>query len=190
MYLTLKSMPWSMLFAFSCNPVEDPDSFIFGVAAFVVIVTIVSVALAVGFVIVIIVFLSKVVFGKGKTAAQGESAYAGILQVSDSGVTVKNNPKVVIRMQVEPEGRRPYQVQIDQVVSRIHLPRVQPGQRVPVIIDRTDPMKVALDLDRLVDGKPPEEQPEAPPIRCKYCGNTFKGDLERCPYCGAPSGAV
>ena len=109
-------------------------------------------------------------------------------QWGQTGLTVNDSPQVGILLQVEPPGRQPYQAQIDPIVPIIHLPRIQPGLRVPVKIDRMQPLSVVLDLDRPID--PSQLQaagaPQQPPVRCNYCWRPYARGLDRCPSCGAP----
>jgi hypothetical protein len=77
----------------------------------------------------------------------GEPAKATVLQVWDTGITVGNDPVVGLRLTVDRPGQAPYDAVIAKsLVSRVHVPQVQPGSHVPVKVDPRDPARVALDL--------------------------------------------
>ncbi len=76
----------------------------------------------------------------------GEPAEAVVLDIWDTGITVNQDPVVGLLVEVRPTDRPAYRATIGKsLISRVHVPQFQPGSRVPVRIDRTDPMRVALD---------------------------------------------
>ena len=63
-----------------------------------------------------------------------------ITSVSDTGITINNNPRVVITMRIEPTDGSPAVERSKNVtVSRVQVPR--PGERYPAWFDRNDPEK-------------------------------------------------
>jgi hypothetical protein len=78
----------------------------------------------------------------------GQSAEAVVLEIADTGVTVNDNPIVAFRLEVRPVTGAPYEVRTRGLVGRLDVPRVQPGAVLPVAIDPTDPLKVALHIYR------------------------------------------
>lgn len=74
----------------------------------------------------------------------GEFAEALVLDIWDTGITVNENPVVAFRLEVRPREGAPYEVETRGLVSRLHIPQVQPGATLPVAVDRLDPKKVAL----------------------------------------------
>jgi hypothetical protein len=79
--------------------------------------------------------------------ATGEQAEATVLEIWDTGITVNDDPVVGLRVRVETGTRAPYEARIEKSrVSRVHIPQVQPGSRVPVFVDPRDPTRVALGL--------------------------------------------
>jgi hypothetical protein len=79
----------------------------------------------------------------------GMRCQATVLELWDTGITVNNDPVVGLLVKVEPPGRAAYEARIDKsLVSRLDVPRVQPGGRVPVYVDPKDPARVALGLYR------------------------------------------
>jgi hypothetical protein len=69
-----------------------------------------------------------------------------ILSLSDTGMTINDNPQVALTLNVTSPHDGSYQVQTTSIISRLSIPRVQPGMSVPVKIDPQNPMNVVLDI--------------------------------------------
>ena len=70
----------------------------------------------------------------------GAKGIGTIVNVSDTGMTINDNPRVLIRMRVEPvDGSAMIERDKTVTVSRVEIPRV--GDRYPVWFDRADPEK-------------------------------------------------
>jgi hypothetical protein len=78
--------------------------------------------------------------------ATGERATATILQIWDTGITVNNDPVVGFVLEVRRSDQPAYQAKTKLLISRLDIPRVQPGAVVPVRVDPRDPSRVALDI--------------------------------------------
>ena len=79
--------------------------------------------------------------------AVGQPADAVILSIWDTGITLNDDPVVGLSVRVEPSDRPAYEARIEKsVVSRVHIPQVQPGCRVRVFVDPKNPARVALGL--------------------------------------------
>ncbi len=78
----------------------------------------------------------------------GQAAEALVLEIRDTGITVGDDPVVGFRLQVRPASGPPYEVDTRGLVSRLHIPQIQPGAVLPVAIDPADPTKVALRIYR------------------------------------------
>lgn len=77
----------------------------------------------------------------------GEPAEATILQIWDTGMTLNEDPVVGFRLEVRsPEGQT-WRAETKGVVSRLAIPRIQPGRVVGVRYDRAYPTRVSLDLE-------------------------------------------
>lgn len=76
----------------------------------------------------------------------GEQAEALILQIWDTGMTLNNDPVVGFLLEVHPVTGPVYQAKTKLVISRLSVPRYQPGMSVPVRIDPRDHSRVALDI--------------------------------------------
>jgi hypothetical protein len=85
------------------------------------------------------------VFGgkKKKILSEGIQARAVVINVQDTGVTVNDNPRVKLTLQVQPEGEVPFEVTKKLTVSRVSIPR--PGDGYVVRYDPADPSEVEFD---------------------------------------------
>lgn len=72
----------------------------------------------------------------------GEPAAAVVLDISDTGITINDNPKVRMKLKVYPKEKAPFEAIIKQIVSRVTIPRV--GDRVYVKFDPNNPTNVIL----------------------------------------------
>lgn len=67
----------------------------------------------------------------------GSEAVGTVLEVTDTNVTVNNNPRVRLRFRIEPQdGSAPFEASKTVTVSRVEIPR--PGDRYPVWFDPQD----------------------------------------------------
>jgi hypothetical protein len=85
------------------------------------------------------------VFGgkKKKLLSEGVQARAVIINVQDTGMTVNDNPRVKLTLQVQPEGQVPFEVSKKKTVSRVAIPRV--GDQVVIRYDAADPNSFEFD---------------------------------------------
>lgn len=79
----------------------------------------------------------------------GVPASARILEIWDTGITVNDDPVIGMRVEIgRPDGTA-YPATIPKsLISRLDIPRFQPGATVQVRIDAQDPALVALDVYR------------------------------------------
>lgn len=78
----------------------------------------------------------------------GARGIGTIVEVGDTGITVNENPRIVIRMRIEPlDGSPAVERSKTVTVSRVAVPRA--GERYPAWFDRADPDKwmFATDMD-------------------------------------------
>jgi hypothetical protein len=107
---------------------------------------------------------------------QGSEAIGTVLEVRDTGVTINDNPRVKLRMRIEPrDGSAPFEAEKAITVSRVAIPRA--GDRFPVWFDAADRSRWAFGTDvqanaspkvralfaAAAQGKPLAPQPPAPP---------------------------
>jgi len=83
----------------------------------------------------------------------GEPGEAEILKIWDTGITVNNDPVVGFLLEVRPAGKSIYQAKTKLRISRLDIPRFQPGALVSVRIDPRDRKHVALDVYDYVNHK-------------------------------------
>jgi hypothetical protein len=80
---------------------------------------------------------------KKKILAEGTQARAVVVNVQDTGITVNDNPRVKLTLQVQPEGQMPFEVTKKQTVSRVSIPRI--GDEYIVRFDPAKPEDVEFD---------------------------------------------
>ncbi len=76
--------------------------------------------------------------------AGGIAATATVIDIWDTGMTLNDNPVVGFNLSVQPPDGEAYTAQTRGLVSRLHIPRIQPGAVLPVAIDPADRSRVAL----------------------------------------------
>lgn len=77
-----------------------------------------------------------------KLVATGVSATGTVVSVTDTGMTINENPRVQLVMRIEPEdGSSPFEATKAVTVSRVAVPRV--GDEFPVWYDRENPTRWA-----------------------------------------------
>jgi hypothetical protein len=101
--------------------------------------------------------------GAAKQAMAAELIRSGvkgigtIVEVGDTGTTINDNPRIVIRMRIEPDDGSPAVERAKKaIVSRVAVPRV--GERYPAWFDRADPDKWMFGTD--MDASAPAEVKE------------------------------
>jgi hypothetical protein len=88
----------------------------------------------------------------------GRRAPAVLLEVEDTGTTVNHDPRVRLRLRVEPEGEPPFELERKLLVSRVAVPRA--GERVEVFYDPEDPERFTFRLADLTDDAPAPDRVE------------------------------
>ncbi len=84
----------------------------------------------------------------GELMQTGVKGIGTIVEVGDTGMTINENPRIVIRMRIEPlDGSLAVERSKKVTVSRVAVPRA--GERYPAWFDRADPDKwmFATDMD-------------------------------------------
>lgn len=78
--------------------------------------------------------------------AVGQPGEATVVQIWDTGVTVNDDPVVGFLLDVKPaDGRPGFQAKTRALVSRLAVPRVQPGATLRVMFDPKDTSRVAIE---------------------------------------------
>jgi len=79
----------------------------------------------------------------------GARANATIVEIEDTGTRVNDNPRVRLKLRVEPEGADPFALEKKVTVSLVSLPRR--GERVEVVYDPEDPSDFTFRMADLSD---------------------------------------
>lgn len=120
----------------------------------------------------------------------GEPAEATVLRLSDTGVTVNDNPLVHLLLEVRTPGREPFHAEAQWTVSRLQTSLFQPGSVIQVRYDPNDPTRVVFERAGAREVEtPPSDRDELAPraFACPSCGAPldYAGGAPtiRCPYC-------
>ncbi|MBI4259595.1 MAG: hypothetical protein HY658_03420 [Actinobacteria bacterium] len=79
--------------------------------------------------------------------ATGLPGRATILEMTQTGVLVNDQPQVELKMLVEVEGRPPHEVTQKAIVPLIALGRLSSGQPLPVKVDPANPNDLAIEWE-------------------------------------------
>lgn len=77
----------------------------------------------------------------------GTAGTATIKGFTDTGVIVNFNPQVVLDVSVDVDGKA-YDAKVTTSVPQMHIPLVQPGNKIGVKVDPTDQNNIAIDWTR------------------------------------------
>jgi len=171
-----------------CDPTENPDLFALGVGGgtvvftiiiilFSLVVTVISFAIPIVIIVMVMKAMQKSRAERERVLSTGAKAQGTVIRLSETGTYINNQPLVNIHLHVQSEGRPPFEATVQQVLSQLEIPRVQPGMKVVCAIDPQNPSKVAINLN-------------APVIVdewCNYCHKYFPAGAQNCPHCGAPA---
>jgi hypothetical protein len=80
---------------------------------------------------------------KKKILSEGTQARAVVINVEDTGMTINDNPRVKLTLQVQPEGGIPFEASKKTTVSRVSIPRI--GDEYVVRFDPGDQSNVEFD---------------------------------------------
>ena len=67
--------------------------------------------------------------------SEGLPARAKILKIYDTGTTINQSPVVGMVLEVHPPGGSVFQAEIEQLISRLEMPMIQPGMEIEVKYD-------------------------------------------------------
>jgi hypothetical protein len=77
---------------------------------------------------------------------RGVAAEAVILRIWDTGITVNDDPVIGMEVEVRPAEGDPWRATLPKsLISRLDIPRFQPGQTVQIRFDPQDRSRVGLD---------------------------------------------
>lgn len=87
----------------------------------------------------------------GNTGIRGR---ADILEMTQTGTYVNNQPRVKFRLRIEAPGILPYEAQDTVTVPLMALGSLQPGRPLIVVLDPKDPQKFVIDWSGNSAGPP------------------------------------
>lgn len=76
----------------------------------------------------------------------GLPASGTVIKIWETGVRVNDNPVVGFLLEIHADGLVPYETETKALISILWIPRIQPGETLPVRYDPDDPSKIALDI--------------------------------------------
>ena len=76
----------------------------------------------------------------------GTTASAVILRISDTGMTVNDDPVAWLDLEVRPDSAPAFQARTKCLIPRLDVPQFQPGRTIPVRYDPADHARVAVDV--------------------------------------------
>jgi hypothetical protein len=71
--------------------------------------------------------------------ATGKQGTAVVLELSDTGVTINDNPRVKLRLEIHVPNYQPYRAQKTVTLPLIYLPQVQTGSTINILADPEQP---------------------------------------------------
>jgi hypothetical protein len=75
----------------------------------------------------------------------GRTATARVLKISEAPGGGDENPEVDLELEIRGEGAPPPPVRVRSLISRLAVPRIQPGCEIQVLLDPADGSKAVLD---------------------------------------------
>jgi hypothetical protein len=98
----------------------------------------------------IFVLVGRFTAGLGPESIEdGIPAVGQVLSIRDTGVTINNhNALIKATVAVQLPGQAPYQAEVKVLLGRTQWGAVQPGMMLPILVDRTNPARVAFDPSR------------------------------------------
>jgi hypothetical protein len=90
----------------------------------------------------------------------GVAAPAEILRIWDTGTTVNEDPVVGLEVEVQPVAGEPFRAVIEKAwISRLAIPRYQPGAVIAVRYDPNDPSRAVVDEAAVPFHEPASDPP-------------------------------
>ena len=75
----------------------------------------------------------------------GRPAKAVVLKLSDTGMTINDDPVAWLELEVHPDGQPVFTAKAKCLISRLDVPQFQPGCTIPVVYDPADHSRVGVD---------------------------------------------
>ena len=109
----------------------------------------------------LLIFSSVVVFSMGgafkyfksgrerkRLMAYGKGAQAKVISIDEASdgtvTTINEQPLVTIELEVQDDNNKIYRVKIETLISRLEIPKLQPGNIIEIKIDPKDKNKIII----------------------------------------------
>ncbi len=79
--------------------------------------------------------------------SRGLPAEAAILKITDTGMTINQDPVVRLLLEVRPENEPAFQAEAERLIPRLQVPEIQPGVMLRVKYDPSSRDVALLDAD-------------------------------------------
>ena len=89
-----------------------------------------------------------------KLAMTGTRGHADILEMTQTGTYINNQPRVKMRLRIQAPGVVPFEVEDTVTVPLIALGALQPGRPLTVVLDPADPKEYVIDWSGNSGGPP------------------------------------
>ena len=76
---------------------------------------------------------------------EGRPATARVVAITEAPGGSEDNPEVDLQLEVRAEGAPPSAIKVRSYISRLAIPRIQPGCEIQVRLDSTDGTKAVID---------------------------------------------
>lgn len=111
--------------------------------------TVIAVAVS-GYVVAIFVSIAVAFTASGRARRRlrstGIAGRGRLVSATETGARINNLPVVELLLEIQVAGRAPYSVRHSEVMGLESAQRLTPGTDFPVLVDRTDPLIVLVDL--------------------------------------------
>lgn len=87
----------------------------------------------------------KPIFAQSRLIKTGEPATATVLEISDTNMTINENPVVKLKLKVQRKSGAPYEAELKTVVNRLQVGYYQPGSILSVKVDPNRPESIAVE---------------------------------------------
>lgn len=130
----------------------------------------------------------KSIINTSRLQKTGIPGAAKILEVTDTGITINNNPQVKLILEVKNSFGQKYTTQCRVLVSRINPNAYMPGMEIPVKIDPNNEMNVVIDYTGSSQSPGSFAQPNANALKSEL--EQMQKDNETISQSGRPARAI
>jgi hypothetical protein len=125
---------------------EDITGMVGGLSAAIIGITCIGILITTGITVLAIVLIRRSVGPNKKVLQQGVDGEATILEISQTGMMVNDQPQAALKLEVRVPGWEPYQAVTKMVIPIVNVPQFQPGAVMPVKVDPNNRANVVLNV--------------------------------------------